>query len=213
MTAKVPRTPPNLHAVTEPDDLRTLEATTLWRIHTTIGPYRSGWDEFRTAGPLNSRWEPHPTPFGDYAPTGVIYASLDTTTCFAEVFQSTRVIEASRGRTLSGWTPRRPLRLLDLTSHWPIRNGAAAALHAAPRSTTRAWTRWIVAEYPDLDGVYAPSTMSGRPIVALFSPQASASMPARPDFTRSLDYGAVAPYITAAAATLGWGFRAVVQDS
>ena len=62
---------------------------------------------------------------------------------------------------------------------------AAFALATAPKSTCRAWARQIRATWPDLDGLWAPSTMTGDANVVLWSPGGS-SLPASPSFSRPL---------------------------
>lgn len=204
--AKVPRQPPPEAAVTAAD-IHVTKPSLLWRIHVVEGVFSARWDGFRTLGPLASRWDPHPEPYGDHTPVGVLYAGLDLATCCAEVFQGARVVAATSRLALTGWRPTRALRLLDLTGRWPVRNGAAASLHAAPRSTTRGWARWVAARHPSVDGLYVRSTMTGDPMVVLFAPAAIDSMPALPSFTRRLSHPALAPYLTASAAALRWGYR------
>jgi len=72
------------------------------------------------------------------------------------------------------------LRLLDLTARgsWGIRNGAAASLPHAAKATCRAWARTILDAYPELDGLYSPSTMTGNNVV-LF-PHGIGALPASP---------------------------------
>ncbi|MEZ5098103.1 MAG: RES domain-containing protein [Nocardioides sp.] len=157
-------------------------------------------------GAAGLRWEPQPPPPADHPGNGVLYAATDTTTAFAEVFQARRALTLSPARLLSGWQPTRPLRLLDLTGGWAIRQGASASLHAAPRSTCRAWARAIRAELPDLDGLYPPSTWTLRPMVVLFAPAGSA-FPAGPSFSREIDDPLLSRYVVTAADELGWPIR------
>jgi hypothetical protein len=167
---------------------RDLEDTAplLWRVHRTAGGHVVGWNELRRYGPLPTmRFDPHPLPLGTHG-EGVLYAATDLATALAEVFQGTRIIDLSSNRPrLTAWTPTRPLRLLNSTDKWALRNGGASALASAPRGTGRAWARAIHAAWPDLDGLWTISTMTGQPNVVLWNP-AIDSFPAAPAFSRPL---------------------------
>lgn len=199
---KVPRKPP---ASLRIDPVHLVHvAEPLWRIHNAAGPHRLAWNELRRFGPLESfRWEPHPPPTTTHPTTGVLYAAFDVLTVFGEVFQHRRRIQLDGNRALVGWSPVRELRLLDLTGLWPVHNGASAALQSAPRSTCRAWAQAIHAFRPDLDGVYALSTVTNRPMAALFTSAASAFPPA-PSLSRRLDDPALASTVDNASQALRW---------
>ena len=181
---KVPRTPPRPLTRTA-QDLRDYQGV-LWRIHRTVGEHVLAWNRLRSHGPLATmRWEPHPERRGDHR-EGVLYAATDLGTAAAEVFQATRLIDTISGMPhATAWQPTRPLRLLDLTKAWALRNGAAAALGAAPRSTCRAWARSIATTWPNLDGLWVTSTMTGHHSVVLWNP-AGDSFPSAPQFSRPL---------------------------
>jgi len=137
-----------------------------------------------------------------------MYTASDYTTAFGEVFQSTRAITLSAAKALAAWTPRRPLRLLDLTDTWSVRNGASGSLDSAPPSTCRAWAREIRATWPDLDGLRSLSTVTKRPMVTLFAP-AEDSFPDGPSLSRALVHRAVVPLAVQAADDLEWPIRRV----
>ena len=182
---KVPTAPAG--ALTcEPADVLSIRPT-LWRIHRVRGAHVPPWNGFRTFGPLlSARYDPHPEPTADHPGFGITYAATDLTTSVAEVFQSSRTVTITDDLALTAWSPTRDLHLLDLTGTWALRNGAAQALSAARRPTCRAWSAAIRSTWPDLDGLWAPSTMTGLPIVALYEPAAD-SFPDTPAFTRPLD--------------------------
>ncbi|MCI1749376.1 MAG: RES family NAD+ phosphorylase [Acidipropionibacterium sp.] len=160
----------------------------LWRVHRTTGEHVLAWNRLRTWGPVTAmRWDPQPPPAGS-SEDGVSYAATDLTTTLAETFQSTRVIDTeSFAPQITAWQPTRPLSLLDLTGTWPLRNGAAAALTAAPRPTCRAWAQAIRATWPSLDGLWVGSTMTGGHNVVLWSP-AAGTYPAAPTFSQPLSH-------------------------
>jgi hypothetical protein len=200
---KAPRTPP-AQLIREPHDLVDYTAT-LWRIHRTAGEHVLPWNTLRTYGPLPSmRWDPHPGAEPISTAEGVLYAAADIGTSLAEVYQTTRVIDTRAGApTLTAWQPQRGLRLLDLSGTWLLRNSASAALRAAPRSTCRRWARAIYTTWPELDGLYVPSTLTGRPNIVLWNAAAD-SIPTMPSFSRPLTHPLVWSIAQAAAAEIGY---------
>jgi RES domain len=200
---KAPRTPP-APLIREPHDIADYTAT-LWRIHRTEGEHVLPWNTLRTYGPLPSmRWDPHPGAEPISTAEGVLYAAADVATNLAEVYQTTRVIDTRAGApTLTAWQPQRGLRLLDLSGTWLLRNSASAALLAAPRSTCRRWARAIYTTWPELDGLYVPSTLTGRPNIVLWNAAAD-SIPTMPSFSRPLTHPLVWSIAQAAAAEIGY---------
>ena len=163
------------------------------------------WGEMRTWGPHpRCRWDPHPLPTGEHPDCGVLYTAGDLLTCAAEVFADTRVIDTrSDMPLLQVWEATRPLRLLDLTSTWALRNGASVSLDSAPRSTCQAWARAIQIQLPDIDGLRARSTMTGGEMTVLFSP-ARNSLPALPRDTAPLADATLYALLKALAPDIGY---------
>ena len=184
-----PKNPPQPPSTldTRPDDIVTVEHVELARVAFALSPHPLPWGELRTWGPHpRCRWDPHPLPTGEHPKHGVLYTAGDLLTCVAEVFADTRVIDTrSDMPLLQVWEATRPLRLLDLTSTWALRNGASVSLDSAPRSTCRAWARAIRIQLPDVDGLRARSTMTGGEMTVLFSP-ARDSLPTLPRDTAPL---------------------------
>lgn len=185
----------------------------LWRIHTVVGPYRMAWDELRWHGPLRrSRWDPQPGPLAERSSVGVSYTAPAPTTCFAEVFQDDRAITLTSDLALSGWLPSRELALLDLTggsgsSDWAVQNGASASLPQALRGTCRAWAQAIHEQLGEqIDGLLAPSTVLGDPVIVLFA-RAADAFPAAPSFSRTLEQADVLTLAVRVRDRLGWPIR------
>lgn len=200
--AKNPRTPPKPLIRTAGDVVE--YGGPLWRIRWVTGTHVLPWNALREYGPAATmRWDPHPEPADVHAGVGVSYAAQDVTTTVAEVFQKGRRIRRTASQELVGWTPTRPLRLLNLSETWLVANGASASLAHGPKRTCRAWAAAIHRAWPDLDGLRVPSTWTGRPMVVLFSPAAS-TLPALPTFARLLNDPAASPLIGKAARELGW---------
>lgn len=180
-----PRTP-HQPLVCADDDLVSVTGP-LWRVHRTEGAHVLGWATLRQWGPAaNCRWDPHPAPSGDHPDEGVLYAAGDLATAVVETYQDTRIIDPRTGRPkATSWSPTRALRLLNLTEDWCLRNGASAALTYGPRSTCRAWARAIRQTWPDLDGLFTLSVLTGRSNVTLWAPVADA-FPGLPAFSEYL---------------------------
>src|SRR5262249_25141421 len=67
---------------------------TWWRVYFTGGARPAAWDAFRGCGPTTSRFD-HQLPPASVQAREIFYAAADPTTCLAEVFQATRVIDRS----------------------------------------------------------------------------------------------------------------------
>lgn len=178
----------------------------VWRIHRTTGAHVLPWDRLREYGPLATmRWDPQEPPAAEHPGEGVMYAAQDVETAVAEAFQVTHRIELVAGTPrLTGWTPTRDLRLLDLTGDWALRNGGAHALVSQDRRRCRSWARQIRRELTDLDGLWWASTMTGAPSVVLWAP-AAATFPPAPAFSDNLTSPLVASVIARAAQRIGYG--------
>ena len=207
MTPKNPMRPPGA-LIVDAGDLIDYPGA-LWRIHRTTGPYRQTWDEMRTYGPLASmRWDAHPPPPGEHPAAAVSYTATDVVTTFAEAFQARRSITLSGAVALAGWEPTRPLKLLDLTGTWLVRNGASASLAGTRKDTCRGWARAVRQAWPDIDGLYAPSTMTGGPMAVLYAPSSN-SFPAAPRLARALNHPGLSGVVVKVADELGWPVRTV----
>lgn len=185
---KVPANPPATFT-TEPRHLRPFRER-LWRIYRSEGPHALAWDELRHWGPATDmRFDPHPEPSQVHPTIGVMYAAADPITSLAEVFQEGRDITRSvGGATLVGWDPSRELTLLDLTTNWPVKNGAAASMQMDAKHNTHAWAEAIHDHLgADIDGLYHLSSMTGAPIVTLFTRvERDWAFPTRPVFHEPL---------------------------
>lgn len=184
---KNPSTPP-CPLTFEPGDFTELYDSPLARITFSTSPYALPWGQLRTWGPVSRcRWDPQPPPPGEHPGVGVLYTADELLTCTAEVFADTRLIDTrSDAPVLQVWYPNRPLRLLDLSSRWALRNGASVSLDSASRSTCRAWSRAVRAQRPGTDGLRVRSTMTGQPMTVLFSAAAD-SIPTFPAENAPLD--------------------------
>ena len=179
--------------------------TTLWRIYFIGGPHPAAWNDFRLFGPTASRFDHHdPPPHAQVK--GILYAADDGTTCLAEVFQQTRVVErVPRAPWLVGFRLERDVVLLDLTGPWPTQAGASMAINSGPRPRAQRWSRAIYGAYPNVEGLlYASSMHANAPAVALYE-RAKNALQASPVFNRALADPALLHRLSAAATRLGYG--------
>ncbi len=203
---KLPHPPSAAALRASQPELRVLPAgTELWRVHFAGGRRRTSWDTFRHYGPVtSSRFDPHLPP-PRVQDRGVLYAADQITTCVAEVFQATRVIDrVLREPWLTGFRLTRPVALVDCTGAWPTRAGASMNLNSGPRNRARAWARAIYQALPDAEGLYYGSSMfANQPSVALFE-RAEDAISATPTFHRPLAHGGLTPHLRVAAGRLGY---------
>lgn len=177
----------------------------LWRIHFNGSRHPVAWNVLRHYGPVEScRFDPHPPPRSAGQPEGVAYLAADIATALAEVFQETRVIATSRNSPwLSGFTPSRPLRLLDLRGQWPVRAGASHTINTGRKDHCRAWARTIRAAWPELDGLAHSSAMTSTTCVTLFNP-AEDAFPDQPEFSAPLTHPELVHRLARAARQIGY---------
>lgn len=99
-----------------------------------------------------------------------MYTATTANTAFAEVFQESRMIDRDAdGPVIAAWQPSRELQLLDLTSTWPVQNGASASMMMDDKANTQAWAQAIFAQFGgDIDGLYHQSSITNEPMVTLF---------------------------------------------
>lgn len=207
---KLPRNSPLEQLKALSPDIYTLKSgLTLWRIYFRSGPHPTSWADFRGFGPLDGRFDHHlPDAQGD--PTsqtrGILYGAEEGATCFAEVFQRTRVIDRFRREPwLVGFEIATSLKLLDLTGSFSTRVGASMALMTGPRAVARRWAQTFYEAYPEVQGMYYPSSMyANAPAIALNERAVTAgTMPSVPSFHRALADNALHTVIRNVAREIG----------
>jgi hypothetical protein len=200
--AKLPNPP---SPITAPATTTTLRAgSRLWRIYFGGGAHPGVWNGYRFYGPTNARFDQHELP-ARVQTRGILYAANEPTTCLAEVFQATRVVDRSANAPwLVGFEIVRDVVLLDLTGTWPTRAGASMAIGSGPRPRARAWSREIYTAYPAVEGlVYGSSMHANKPAFAFYERARSALSPT-PTFHRALADPSLRPRLDAAATSLGY---------
>ncbi|KAF0242227.1 MAG: hypothetical protein FD180_4024 [Planctomycetota bacterium] len=195
--------PPSL-LTTRPEVRVLRRATMLWRVTYAAGPHPASWRDLRHFGPTSARFDHHDPPPHLQA-RGILYAAEHPLTCLAEVFQAARTIDrAGNSPWLAGFEITKPIKLLDLTGAWPTRAGASMAINSGPRPRARRWSRAIHTAYRDVQGLLYASSMHGnRPALALYE-RARPALPHAPVFHRALTDPAMSPWLSNAAARLGY---------
>lgn len=208
---KLPRNPSLEQLKALSPDLYTLKSgLTLWRIYFRGGPHPTSWSVFRKFGPLDGRFDHHfPDEQGEpkSQTRGILYGAETGATCFAEVFQRTRVIDRFRREPwLVAFEVATPLKLLDLTGSFATRAGASMALMTGPRAVARRWAQTFYEAYPEVQGVYYPSSMyANAPAIALNERAVTAgAMPGVPNFHRALADNALHTVIRNVARDIGY---------
>lgn len=163
----------------------------LYRIYFRTGPFPTTWRAFRRFGPV-SRFD-HQVRDAEGLPQiqdrAVLYAAGDVPTAFAETFRRNRrrIDRARREPWLAAFETRAPLTLLDLGDTFRVRAGASMKLVDGPFSFSQAWARGFHETYTGIDGIRYPSSLTNRPVVALFErADDDASLAETPTFNRAL---------------------------
>lgn len=206
--------------------------TILWRIYHKEGrpgeAFRRSWDAFRSYGPLRStRFDHHeePPPGGEPGESerAIMYTAVGEhegdsgevaggeaiLTCVAEVFQQTRLADTLAGSPwLAAFAIEGDLPLLNLAGGWPTRAGASMQINSGPRPRARRWSRDAYEAYPEILGLYYPSSMyANQPAAALYE-RAKPLIPRSPSFHAPLSDPGLLPYLgRAVESKLGYGLR------
>ena len=194
-------TDPEWHPV-EPGD-------ELWRVYFRSGEHPSRWNQFRTFGPTDARFD-HQLEGQPDTSRAVMYLALSPVTCLAEVFQKTRTIHrAHRKPALVGFAMTSSLKLLDLTGMFPTRIGASMGLMTGARSAGRNWARGLYAAYPEAQGLAYPSSMHANAVAIVLNDRANLAeaLPRSPGFHKAVDDASMIGLLKNAARKLGYVMR------
>lgn len=210
---KFPEPPSARDLAAIPPAIRILDAGTLvWRIYSRGGQHPVSWSQFRNFGPVKRARFDHHRPPPREQDRSILYGGMEIMTCLAEVFQELRQIDRDfLSPWLAGFALAEPIRLLDLTGTWPTAAGTSMAVSTGPRGRAQRWSRAIYDAYPDIQGLYYPSSMhANRPAVALFE-RALPALPHHPQFNRPLSDPILFVPLTRAATTLRYRLRPVID--
>jgi hypothetical protein len=171
-----------------PEAYRLEAGVMLWRIYFRAGQRATAWNAFRHLGPTNSRFNHHTFP-KRIQDRGIIYATTGRDaicTALAETFQDTRLIDRYRDEPwIVGFSLAKDLILLNTGGSWPVRAGGNMAINSGSRKNARDWSRAIYRSYPNIRGIFYPSSLTNQPCVALYE-RAAKNLPVMPAFNESL---------------------------
>jgi hypothetical protein len=174
-------------------DLFVLPAGTMaHRIYRRGGAHPTLWNAFRYFGPTASRFdhqEPDQAGNACEQKRGMLYLALDIPTALAEVFQETRTVNRMRDRPwLVSLRLSCDLTLLNLTDTYCVRAGGSMKLVSGPTGYAQNWSRAFYACYERIQGLYYPSSLTNRPVIALYERALVLQpFPPAPRFHRALD--------------------------
>lgn len=190
--AKLPNAP-DLERLRELDpSLKTLEAgTELHRIYRRGGDHPTRWNALRFFGPTGSRFDHHLRDADGHAfeqDRGILYLSGDIPTALAEVYQVDRTVDRGEDRPwLVSFELAADVKLLDLTDTFAALAGGSMKIVCGPRVYSQNWSRGFYECYREAQGIFYPSSLTNRPVIALSERALPAkSFPTTPTFHRAL---------------------------
>ncbi len=201
--AKVPRQPdPKCLAGVAPQWFRLAPGYLLWRIYFRGGAHPSQWNQFRSFGPTDARFDHH---IGKGGTQSVLYLAKNPITCIAEVFQKTRTIHCGKSNpALVGFKLQSSLKLLDLTGAFTTRIGASMGLPTGSRATSRNWARGLYAAYPKAQGIAYPSSMYQNALAFALNEHAIGALPSSPSCQWALNDVSIITILNNAAELLNY---------
>ena len=212
--AKLPREPDlDILRATAPSLITTdsLGLEPLHRIYNRGGPHPTLWNQLRFYGPL-SRFDHHfVDSAGDPMPQdrGILYAATDIPTAVAEFFQRNRrrINRTRKQPWLASFPLDNELCLLNLTDAFCLRIGASMKLMSGPFSHAQNWSRGFYEAYPQIHGLYYPSSLTNKPIIALYERVVAdtGALQARTKFHRALADPVMHKPLTIIAEQIGYG--------
>ncbi|MEN8130409.1 MAG: RES family NAD+ phosphorylase [Pseudomonadota bacterium] len=191
--AKLPNAPDRERLQDLPPSVLSIEAGTLvHRIYRRGGEHPTLWNAFRYFGPASARFdhqERDATGRASEQARGILYLARDIPTALAEVFQEKRTVNRALDRLwLVSLRLACNMTLLNLNDTFCIRAGGSMKLVSGPTVYAQNWSRAFYECYEDIHGLYYPSSLTNRPVIALYERALSLSpFPATPVFHRALN--------------------------
>lgn len=164
--------------------------TRLHRIYRRGGARAALWNAFRYFGPTSARFD-HQRPDRRGGPMpqdrGILYAATDITTAVAEVFQARRTVNRTDDSPwLVSFSLVGTLTLLNLTDTFCVRAGASMKLVSGPTLHAQRWSRGFYECFERIQGIYYPSSLTNRPVMALYERADGVVLPEMPSFHRAI---------------------------
>lgn len=153
-------------------DIRLMPPSNWFRVYFAGGRFPTLWNKFRYFGPVDARFDHHETtnegrPF--LQNRGILYCSNTVSTCVAEVFQNTRLIDPiTDSPYLVSFKTLRTMCVLDLTRTFPLKAGASQVINSGSRDSCKNWSRGFYEAYETVEGLYYRSSLTGDIALALY---------------------------------------------
>lgn len=184
---------------------------TLHRIYRRGGEHPTLWNAFRYFGPTAARFDHHIRDNDGSAQVqerGVLYAATDIISALAEVFQEKRTVNRSVEQPwMVSWALTSDLTLLDLTDTFPVQAGGSMKLVSSATLYAQNWTHAFYERYTDIHGIYYPSSLTNRPVIALYERALRLEpFPGTPRFHRALNDALLIEPIRNACKEIGYDF-------
>lgn len=183
----------------------------LHRIYKRGGDYPSLWNAFRYFGPTGARFDHLITDKHGRAwlqERGILYLATDITTCIAEVFQDRRAVNrTNEAPWLVSMELASDLTLLNLTDTFCVQAGASMKLVSGPTLYAQNWSRGFYDCYAEIQGLYYPSSLTNRPVMALYErADTDTFFPQMPSFHRALSDALLIDPLRNACHEIGYDF-------
>ncbi|MDE0350408.1 MAG: RES domain-containing protein [Gammaproteobacteria bacterium] len=208
--AKLPRAPDRRRLQRLAPAVVPIRAGTLvHRVYRRGGVYRSSWSTLRDFGPTDARFDHHlvdETGVPQRQDRAIGYYAGDIPTALAETFQSGRLVDRQRDQPwLASFHLTRDLRVLDLTGTFAVQAGGSMKLVSGPRSWSQNWSRAFYECYPEVEGLYYPSSLTNLPAMAIYERVLRSSpFPAAPVLHRALADPLLIDALREASAMIGY---------
>jgi hypothetical protein len=210
--AKLPSAPDLKRLQRLAPSLITIAAETpVHRIYRRGGDHPTLWNAFRYFGPTGARFDHHERDAAGRAQEqrrGIVYLAGDIPTVLAEVFQDKRTVNRRNERPwLVSIRLARDLTLLDLSGTFCVQAGGSMKLVSGPTVYAQNWSRGFYECYEEIQGIYYPSSLTNRPIMALYERALTrAPFPATPRFHRALSDALLIEPLRNACKDIGYDF-------
>lgn len=185
--------------------------TMLHRVYRRGGEHPTVWNAFRHFGPTAARFDHHLRDHKKRAylqDRGIFYAATDIITALAEVYQDKRAVNRTANQPwLVSYALASPITLLDLSGTFPVKAGGSMKLVSGATLYAQNWSRGFYDCYPEIHGVYYPSSLTNRPVVAVYERAVSLKLfPLNPQFHRALRDALLLEPIRNACKEIGYEF-------
>ncbi len=210
--AKLPNTPDLEHLRGMAPSLISIPIETpVYRIYRRGGELPALWNTFRYFGPTGARFDHQERDVKGRAfeqDRGILYLASDIPTALAEVYQEKRTVNRRDNHPwLVSIRLACELTLLNLTDTFCVQAGGSMKLVSGPTVYAQNWSRAFYECYEEIHGLYYPSSLTNRPVLALYERAlALEPFPPAPRFHRELSDALLIEPLRNACKEIGYDF-------